>query len=531
MGPHGSTTSLNLVLILLFMHNAVGRDLPEEIAGRTVTPYNGPFATRPTGRRYGPPLRATYPSDSKLLDSLRDAIKKTGIEDGDTVSFHHHMRNGDAVVNMVVQELARMGITDITIASSALFPVHEPLIQHIKDGVVSAIHGSMNGPVGAFVSEGGKLKEPNVLRSHGGRARALAAGNLHVDVAFLAAPIADDYGNCNGCMGESAFGAMGFAYADAMYADHVVVVTDNLQPYPVAPVSISQTWVDYVVEVDSIGDPGGIKTGTMQITTSPSRLLMAEHVVQLLAEMGLLTDGFSFQAGAGGTSLAVTKFLHDYMRAHGVEGAFVMGGITAFVVDMLEDGTIDAILDAQSFDLQAAESLRTNRSHVEVPHIMFGDPHTGGCIVDRQDACFLGATEVDVDFNVNVNTHSDGLLLHGIGGHQDAASGSDVTVILAPLIRGRIPVVRENVTTVSTPGDVVDVIVTDRGIAVNPARDDLLDEVQDSQLNIVDIQTLQQEAERLCGRPKQPNLGDEIIALTEYRDGSTLDVVRSVTGW
>ncbi|MFO8132755.1 MAG: citrate lyase subunit alpha [Thermoplasmatota archaeon] len=513
------------------MHNAVGRDIPEEIAGRALQPYQGPFATRPSGRRYGPPLRATYPGDAKLLDSVRDAIRKTGIEDGDTISFHHHMRNGDAVVNMVVQELARMGIRDITLAPSALFPVHEPLIQHIRDGVVSAIHGSMNGPVGAFVSKGGKLKEPNVLRSHGGRARALAAGDLHVDAAFLAAPVADDYGNCNGCMGESAFGAMGFPYADAMYADSVVVVTDNLQPYPVAPVSISQTWVDYVVEVESIGDPSGIKTGTMEITRSPSRLLMAEHVVQLLAEMGLLTDGFSFQAGAGGTSLAVTKFLHDYMRERGIVGNFVMGGITGFVVDMLEDGTINTILDAQSFDLRAAESLRANMAHMEVPHIMFGDPHTGGCIVDRQDACFLGATEVDTSFNVNVNTHSDGMLLHGIGGHQDAASGSDVTVILAPLIRGRIPVVRENVTTVSTPGDVVDVIVTDRGIAVNPARDDLLAEVEGSDLDIVDIETLQKEAERLCGTPRQPNLGDEVIALTEYRDGTTLDVVRSVTGW
>lgn len=513
------------------MHNAIGREIPEELAGQTLQPYQGAFATRPTGRRYGPPLRATYPSDSKLLGSIREAIKKTDIDDGDTLSFHHHLRNGDAVVNLVVAELARMGIKDITIASSALFPVHEPLIDHVKDDVVTAIHGSMNGPLGAFVSKGGKLKEPNVLRSHGGRARALASGDLHVDVAFLAAPIADDYGNCNGCMGESAFGAMGFAYADAMYADQTVAVTDNLQPYPVTPISISQTWVDHVVEVDSIGDPGGIKTGTMEITKSPSRLQMAEQVVQLLAEAGLLVDGFSFQAGAGGTSLAVTTFLHDYMRKHDVDGSFVMGGITGFVVDMLEDGTIDAILDAQSFDLQAAKSLRTNRSHVEVPHIMFGDPHTGGCIVDRQDACFLGATEVDTSFNVNVNTHSDGMLLHGIGGHQDAASGSAVTVILVPLIRGRIPVVRENVTTVSTPGDVVDVIVTDRGIAVNPARDDLLDAVQNTSLNIVDIETLQQEAARLCGTPKQPNLGDEIIALTEYRDGTTLDVIRSVTGW
>jgi citrate lyase subunit alpha/citrate CoA-transferase len=428
----------------------------------------------------------------------------------------------------VVAELARAGLKDITLAPSALFPVHEPLIDHIKSGVVTAIHGSLNGPVGAFVSPGGAFKEPTILRSHGGRARALAAGDLHVDVAFIAAPIADDYGNCNGAFGAAAFGAMGFPAADALYADAVVVVTDNLRPYPVMPASIPQTLVDYVVEVDTIGDPGGIKTGTMQITKSPSRLRMARNVVQLLADAGVLTDGFSFQAGAGGTSLAVTKFLHDYMRAHEITGNFVMGGITGYVVDMLADGTIHTILDAQSFDLTAVESIRTNPRHVEVSHIQFGDPHTGGCVVNRQHACFLGATEVDIDFNVNVNTHSDGLLLHGIGGHQDAAAGSDVTVILAPLLRGRIPVIREQVTTVSTPGDVVDVVVTDYGIAVNPRRDDLVANLTGSDLALVDIQDLHRHSQRLAGEPQPPALGDDIVAVIEYRDGTVLDTVRAV---
>ncbi|MGC9553900.1 MAG: citrate lyase subunit alpha [Thermoplasmatota archaeon] len=513
------------------MDNSLGRDLPEQVAGRTVQPYQGPVSFRPTGRRYGPPLKAVFPGESKVLGSLREAIIKTGLSDGATISFHHHLRNGEAVVNMVVGELARLGLKDITLAPTALFPVHEPLIEHVTSGVVTAIHGSLNGPVGAFASPGGVFKEPTVLRSHGGRARALASGDLHVDVAFISAPIADDYGNCNGAFGGSAFGAMGFPAADARYADQVVVVTDNLQPYPVTPASISQTQVDYVVQVDSIGDPQGIKTGTMEITKSPSRLMMAQQVVRLLAEADIITDGFSFQAGAGGTSLAVTKFLHDYMRQHHITGKFVMGGITGFVVDMLEDGTISTILDAQSFDLRAVESIRRNPRHVEVSHIEFGDPHTGGCVVNRQQACFLGATEVDVDFNVNVNTHSDGMLLHGIGGHQDAAAGSDVTIILAPLLRGRIPVVRDRVTTVSTPGDVVDVIVTDQGIAVNPRRDDLLESLRGSHLNLVDINDLYARATRLCGEPRRPVLGDEVVAVVEYRDGTVLDTVHSVRGW
>ncbi|MCD6480711.1 MAG: citrate lyase subunit alpha [Thermoplasmata archaeon] len=508
------------------MLNSIGRELPEEISGRKIIPYFGPFSSRPGGRRYSPPLKAVFPGEKKVVESIREVIKKVELSDGMTISFHHHLRNGDAMVNMVVDEIARMGIKDIKIASTALFPVHEKLIEHIKNGVITAIEGSMNGPIGAYVSTHG-LKEPVVLRSHGGRARAVKGGNLHIDVAFLAASMADDYGNCNGMMGQSAFGAMGFAYADAMYADKVVVVTDNLVPYPAAPISIPQIYVDYVVKVNSIGDPAGIQTGTMKITTDPVRLGIARDVVKFLAAAGVIKDGFSFQAGAGGISLAVTKFLHDYMKSKGIKGGFVMGGITGYVVDMLEDGTISRILDAQSFDLRAVESIGRNPDHVEVSHIMFGDPHTAGCIVNRQNACFLGATEVDVHFNVNVNTHSDGMLLHGIGGHQDAAAGSDVTVITIPLVRKKIPIVRESVTTVSTPGDTVDVVVTDHGIAVNPEREDLLEAVK-GKVDVVDIWDLQKKAQEMVGTPPEPELEDDIISIIEFRDGTVLDVVRKV---
>ena len=204
-----------------------------------------------------------------------------------------------------------------------------------------------------------------------------------------------------------------------------------------------------------------------------------------------------------------------------------MGGITGYVVNMLREGTINRILDAQSFDLAAVESIRENPNHQEVSHIMFGDPHTGGCVVNRQDACFLGATEVDLDFNVNVNTHSDGMLLHGIGGHQDAAAGSDITVIFAPLLRGRVSVIRDKVTTVTTPGDTVDVIATEYGMAINPARDDLIAKVK-KKLPLKDITELYNFARGLTGTPKKVEFTDDIVALVEYRDGTVLDVVHKV---
>ena len=505
------------------MLNAVGRDIPSELDGRKLKPFKGAFSFKPRKKLYAPPIKAVFPGEEKLLPSLKEAVKKF-VDDGMTISFHHHLRNGDAVVNMVVDEIAKLGIKNIKLAPTALFPVHEGLKEHIKNGVVTAIEGSLNGPLGEFASYG-NIPNPVVLRSHGGRARAVRAGELHIDVAFIAASMADDYGNANGMFGKSAFGAIGFAFADSMHADKVVIVTDNLQPYPVTPISISQTFVDNVVTVDSIGDPSGIQTGTMRITRSPARLNIAKNVVKFLAKAGLLKDGFSFQAGAGGTSLAVTKFLHDYMKAKDIVGDFVMGGITGYVVDMLEQGTTKKILDGQDFDLRAVESIGKNPNHVEVSHIDFGDPHTGGCIVNRQTACFLGATEFDLNFNVNVNTHSDGLLLHGIGGHQDAAAGSFVTIIVAPLLRGRIPVIRKEVTTVSTPGETIDVIVTDRGIAINPRREDLIEAVK-GKMEIVDIEELYKKAKSLVGEPKQPSFSDEIIGIIEYRDGTILDVVR-----
>ncbi len=64
---------------------------------------------------------------SKLLGSLKEAIEKTGLKDGMTISFHHHMRNGDYVLNMVLAQAAEMGIKNLTVNASSIFDIHEPL--------------------------------------------------------------------------------------------------------------------------------------------------------------------------------------------------------------------------------------------------------------------------------------------------------------------------------------------------------------------------------------------------------------------
>ena len=509
--------------------NTVKREIPEEVNGRKLRPFMGAFSYTPDGKKAAPKIAIVRSRESKLIPSLEEVIRKTGLTDGMTISFHHHLRYGDLVLNMVMEKIAKAGIKNLRLAQTALFSVHEPLIQHIKNGVVTRIEGSINDVVGYEISKG-VLDEPVVLRTHGGRARAIEAGELKIDVAFIAVSEADEYGNGNGINGRSAFGPIGFAVADYLYADKVVLVTDNLVPYPANPISIPQTHVDYVVKVPQIGDPSKIASGTLKITENTTRLKIARYVVEALKAAEVIKDGFSFQAGAGGMSLAVVKFLGDYMKEKKIKGGFAMGGTTGFVTRMLENGTLRAILDAQAFDMAAVESIRKNPAHIEISHLYYANPHTKGCVVNRLDAAFLGATEVDEDFNVNVNTHSDGMLLHGTGGHSDAACAG-ISFITVPLVRKKWPVIRERVTTVTTPGETVDVVVTEYGIAVNPRREELEESLKKAGLPVVDIQELRKKAYKITGIPPEPEFEDRIIGLIEYRDGSIIDIVRKVKGY
>ncbi|MCD6136549.1 citrate lyase subunit alpha [Candidatus Bipolaricaulota bacterium] len=513
------------------MKNVLGRDIPEKIGDRVLQPFAGAFARVPSGRKAARPQKTIKPGENKLLGSIEEAIEATGLKSGMTISFHHSFRNGDYLVNMVVDACARMGIKDLRLFPTALFPIHAPIVEHIKNGVVTRIEGSMNGPVGAFVSQGGKLKEPGVLRSHGGRWRAVEAGDVHIDVAFIAASQADAYGNANGIYGKTSCGPISFSTVDAQYADKTVVVTNDLAPYPAYPFEIQQGWTDYVVVVDEIGDPDSIASGTLRITRSPTRLRIARLAAAAVKASGYLKDGFSFQGGAGGISLAATKFVGEEMERAGIVGNFAMGGGTKLLVDILHRGLVRAILDGQAFDLAAAESMRHDQNHVLMDPGHYANYDSRGCSTYMLDAAFLGATEVDLDFNVNVNTHSDGQLLHGIGGHQEVAAGAKLTLITVPSLRGRLPVIVDRVTTVTTPGEVIDAIVTERGIAVNPKREDLKERFVASGLPVRGLAEMKAEADRLTQPPRKPIFGDEVIALIEWRDGTIIDAVRRVEGW
>ncbi len=507
--------------------NKVGRRVPTVVNNREQAPFLGVGAYEPEGRKQAPPIRSCrdYPaSGDKRVTDLKAALKKCGIADGMTISTHHHLRNGDAVALMALRAAAELGAKDLMWFPSASFPCHEPVIELMDQGVVHHIEGSMNGPLGEYCSRG-KMRGMGVLRSHGGRWQAIQDGEVHIDIAVIAAPSADPFGNADGSHGPSACGSLGFALADSIYADHVIVVTDNLVPFPCIPWQIQGNNVDYVVEVDSIGDPAKIVSGTTEITKSPDRLLIAEYVARFLKEAGIMRDGFSFQAGAGGIALAFVEFLKKLMKEAGVKARFVRGGSTKYLVDLLKEGLTDYILDGQTFDLAGVESIARDPRHVATSPFTSYNYHGKGNFATMVDAVVLGATEVDVDFNANVNTHSDGILLHGIGGWQNCLFAG-CTILALPSFRDRIPVLVDQVTTITGPGELIDVVVSERGIAVNPRKPDLLDRLKGSKLPIRPIQEIKEEVEHITGGPPaKASLTDRPVAVIKWVDGTVLDTV------
>ncbi len=509
------------------VRNAAGRMVPTFVNGRGQTPFAGVDKHRPSGRKAAPPLDSNvdYPRNGdKRVADLETALARCGLRDGMTISTHHHLRDGDLMALEALRAAAKLGAKDLMWFPSASFPCHSPVVELMEAGVVHHIEGSMNGPLGDYCSHG-KMRGLGVLRSHGGRWQAVQDGDVHIDIAVIAAPTADPFGNADGSHGKSACGSLGFALADSLYADRVIVVTDNLVPFPCIPWQIQGNNVDYVVEVPSIGDPAKIVSGTTRITRSPDRLLIAEMIARFLRDAGIMRNGFSFQAGAGGISLAFVDYLRGYMKEAGVKARFVRGGSSHYLVEMLQEGLTDYILDGQTFDLDAVKSIASDPRHVASSPFTSYNFHGKGNFASQVDAVVLGATEVDVNFNGNVVTHSDGRMLHGIGGWQNCLYAG-CTILAIPSFRDRIPSIVDEVTTLTGPGELIDVVITERGIAINPLRQDLIDAVKGSDLPIRKIEEIKQEVERICGgKPEKPRFVNQPVAVVKWVDGTVLDTI------
>lgn len=514
--------------------NSLGRELPERVGDYVVKPYQGAYepqaftGTVVTKRTAGHRI----PGDTKLLPDLREAILASGLKDGMTISFHHSFREGDQIIGQVLTIIRELGIKGLRFAPSAVVNIKNPsIVDFVKDGTIDRIEASgIRGQLGDAVLAG-EMENPVILRPHGARPRAIEAGELQIDVAFIGASAADDYGNCTGQIGPNACGSLGYSFVDAQNAGCVIVVTDNLVDYPCCPASISQQLVDYVVKVDSIGDPAKIGAGAARLTKNPRDLLIAERTVELIAASRLFKDGFSFQTGAGAIPIAITKCLAEKMKERGMKASFALGGIPAAIIDMYDEGLVRVVECSQSFDAVAARAIYDRPGVLEIDNADYANAYSKGGFLNREDFGVLGALEVDTDFNVNILTGSSGEMMGGLGGGPDVAAGAAVSIVTLPIIRGRTPSIVKKVFTLCTPGETVAAVVTEAGIALNPKHRnyrELKEDLEQTSLKLVNIEELRQLAESMTGAPKPIETTDKVACIVEYRDGTVIDVIREI---
>ncbi len=518
------------------LQNALGIQLPEQVGDYVVRPYAGPedpqmYEGPVVSRRKAGFTRSGH---DKRMPDLEAAIKAAGLRDGMTISFHHSFREGDFVVGMVLSAIRNLGIKDLRFAPSAVVNLRNfSLAEYVKDGTITRVEASgIRGELGDGLINGTiRMDQPVILRPHGSRPRAIEAGELTIDVAFIAASAADAFGNCTGQIGKNPCGSLGYSFVDAHNADKVVVITDTLVDYPCCPASIGQQYVDFVVEVDQIGDPAKIGAGAARLTKNPRDLLIAERVADIIAASRLFREGYSFQTGAGAISIACTKYLADRARTRGIQASFALGGITSVIVDMYDEGLVRVLECSQSFDAVAAKAILDRPGVREIDNADYANPFSKGCFLNNLNFGVLAALEVDTDFNVNILTGSSGQMMGGLGGGPDVACGADISIVALPIIRGRTPSIVKKVFTCCTPGETVACVVTQAGIALNPKHryyQELKEDLEKTSLKIVTIEELQQLAESLTGVPKPIETTDRVVAIVEYRDGTVVDVIREI---
>lgn len=485
-------------------------------------PYAGPHALTPHL------IDSDNRKQRKLYRELQQAVEASQLKDGMTISFHHSFRGGDKTINLVMDVLAEMGLKNLTLAPSSLSDVHSPLLEHIRNGVVRKIYTSgLRGELAEEISRG-LMEEPIHIHSHGGRVHLVESGEIDIDVAFLAVSTSDEFGNANAVTGKARCGSLGYAQIDAKYAKHTILLTEQIVPFPNQPASIAQDSVDAIVEIASVGDASKIGGGATRMTSNPRELLIARKAAEVIEHSGYFYDGFSMQTGSGGASLAVTRFLEEKMQRNQIKASFALGGITSTMVDLHEKGLIKTLLDVQSFDANAADSISRNPGHIEISANQYANPASKGAAVEKLDVVILSALEIDTEFNVNVISGSDGVIRGASGGHSDTAASANLTIIVAPLVRGRIPTVVNSVLNIVTPGSQIDVLVTDHGIAVNPSRPEVASRLKKMGIDLMSIEQLQQRAQLLTGEPRAIQYTDKVVGVIRYRDGSVIDVIKQV---
>ncbi len=457
-----------------------------------------------------------------VYDSVDILLNDLKLSDGMQLSFHHHLRDGDHVINQIMNAVNTRDIHDLRLHPSSIFPSYTAILEALKRNRISQLTTSyMNGPVAEYCMKH-PLKHGLHMQTHGGRARAIMTEETVIDIAFIAAPTVDVLGNATGTIGPAACGSLGYAIADAKYAKTVILVTDNIIDHIENP-QIKKDTVSAILKLKSIGDPKGIISGTTTITNDPVGIQIAKKATRLIEALGYIKPGFSFQTGAGGISLKISENIKQLMQQNNIQSSFITGGITQYHVEMLNLGMVKSLYDVQCFDLVAVDSLKNNPKHRSMSAHEYANPENPNRVIKNLDVVVLGATEIDLDFNVNVTTDSYNMIIGGSGGHSDTAEDAKLSIIVAPLIKARTPIIKQRVNTITTPGHTIDCFVCERGIAVNPRRQDLIKILEKSHVSIIPIEDLLALSHDYTGIPESFPSKKEVIGNVYDRHGRIID--------
>lgn len=469
------------------------------------------------------PERPSAADGDKLLPSLDAVFDRLEIGDGQVLSFHHHYRNGDRLLNAVVATAQSRGLKGLTICPSSMFPVHAPLVSAFRDGTVTdVVTDYMRGPAADAIIDG-DLAGCALLQSHGGRARAISAGQLCIDVAFVGAPLADWEGAATGRGGTLACGPLGYPAVDVRYARKTVVAAHEVTRHNLPHEDIPAAFVDHIIRFPEPGAIAGIQSGSTVPSDTPTARVINTAVTTAIEAAGLLEDGISVQSGAGGYSLSAIPHLGRRMAERSIVGSFLSGGIAGAHTGLLEAGLFREIFDVQCFDLAAVTSSISDPSHHMMSATEYASPLNPSARVNKLSVMLLGATEVDFDFNVNVVTGGLGELLGGPGGHPDAAQGAKLSIVTTALTGGGFAKIVPEVQTLTTLGDDIDLVVTDQGIALNGRCGHLRSDLIAAGLEVVTLEELAEKAQSLAVAQRKAARSGQPRVFVEHRNGTILD--------
>ncbi|MBN2226921.1 MAG: hypothetical protein JW763_06120 [candidate division Zixibacteria bacterium] len=496
-----------------------------------------------TGRLVGRSITPRIPHRKNKVVSLETVMEV--IRDGDTISYPHYYRTGDKGLELIVRILRVQGKKDIKIYGNAYFDNVDPwLIDAIHDGTITGLYGNPYRKLGESIASGELLPWVSVGFSHGNRVRKMQTGEVSIRVAFGPVPIADVYGNANGIYGkpEHLCGPVGLFSADAEYAEFVCLLAGTVSETVVMPTPLSMEQVDFVVKVDDPGLNSGIGSGTLDMNkarANPFNAQVADNITRVIKAADVVKNDFAFQVGSG-AGLLILENIRQMLKEEKIRANFSIGGVTSLHVDMLDEGTLFQLMHGQLFEPNERmfESLRTNPHHQQITTSYYASVANKESAVNMLDLAVLSTLEVDLEFNLNT-VCAGGRIIGGIGGGQDVAAGADLTIIFMPLATGKngkgFPKVVDRVYTRTTPGEVIDVVVTEEYAAINPRskstyKEAILERAKDFGVRLLSIEELHQKSNAKAKEygeiPVPLETTDEVVHVIEWRDGTLLDTIK-----